>query len=1010
MNMVESAVVTPLIARENELSCLARAFDEARRGRTTAVFVSGESGVGKTRLATEMTSGIGHDDAILLSGAAIELVEAPPFWPVVDALRKLLRGPAGKWAADLLAPWNEQLDAVLMRPGPRHAHDEPGPGLPIVELLFQVLACLAGQAPLVLLIEDLHWADRSTRDLIVYLLANLIDEPILLLATYRTDGLSAGHPLRFLLPELRRDRRIRFLDLQPLDRSAVRTMVSHAFGEAVNPELTDLVWSRSEGNAFAVEETIRALQDGTGAAVPTTLRELVLNRLERLPLAAAKIVRAVAVAGEPVSHQALAVVVDMPENELIDGLRAAIDAFVLSVDSSSKSYRLRHSLMTEVVSSELFPGERIHLHRRYGETFSRLGDATGARSAARLAHHWEQAGEQARAFAATVEAATDAERLHGFADAYRLWRRALALYGHQEPSAGFPSREEILELAAEAAHLAGEHDEAASCLQDRLSMAPVLAVRDRAVLHHRLGRYLIAGGRSRRAAEAYERAAALLPGDATASDRAALMAGHAEALLAAGRYGRARVQAERALDLIREARAPVEQARLLATLGFSVAYLENPVAGLDAMTQSLRIAEGSGRASDVGQASLHLAELLSGPLNELAEGIEIARSGVERMAELGMGRTYGAALLAVAAKALFRLGRWAEADQAVADGLGRRPTGAQAIELRLARARLLVGRGEIDEAERDLEVIEMLSAEATGPRYRAPLLTLRAGLEMWRGRPDLALRMTIAGLDAVTAESDDIWVIAPLVWHGLRAEADAAALSFTGPTESPTFRRLLDCRKDLARRAASAAPAVRAVVNGYVKLSLAEETRIAGAPDPDIWHECAAIWESHQNPYPTAYAKFREADALLSIRSLAAGAAAALLKAHDIARQLGARPFLEQIEDLAMRARIPIPDRDAALSPAPPDEVIAHPSVDSAVRDKASADVPPCFDRLTAREFDVLGELAEGRTNRQIANRLFISEKTVSVHISHILAKLGVRTRVQAIAVLHRSRQAERVS
>jgi predicted ATPase/DNA-binding NarL/FixJ family response regulator len=998
----------PFIGRDNEMSFLTAAFEDARQGKTIIAVAGGESGVGKTRLVTEFASVAAGYDAIVLSGAAIDLADAPPFWPVTDAMRKLLRDPAHDWVGRLLASWGEQLDRILMRPGSGAWNERDSAGLPAIEVLFQVVAGLADRAPVVLVVEDLQWADRSTRDLIVYLLANVVDEPILVLATYRSDALAVGHPLRSLLPEFRRDRRVRFLEVMPLDHAAVADIAADAFGSPADRELIELIWTRSEGNAFAVEETIRAVKSGDNA-VPLTLRQLVLSRLEALPAEVGQIARAVAVSGVPVSHQLLAALVDLAETELIDGLRAAIEASVLAVDATGQGYALRHSLMTDVIVDDLLPGERIRLHRRIAAALSRcsgVSEVVDGHIVARQAHHWEQAGNYAQAFTAAVEAAVEAEQVFGFAEAHRLWRRALNLHGRLGSVVAKPDRAVLLTRAAEAAHLHGEHDEAAQYLTELLAQGPRQETLDEALVLQRLGRYLLAGGRSRRAVEAYERAAAVLPGDAAAADWAAQMAGHADALLLAGEYVRSRAEAERALDLARGAGANDVRARLLATLGFSLAYLESPAAGLDAMTQGLRLAEESGQPGDIGQAFVQVAELLSGPLNELAEGVEWCRRGADRMNALGLGRTYGVTLLTLAANALFRLGKWEDAAQAVDDALSLRPTGTQSIELRLARCRLLLGRGELDEAERDLDAIDLLSAETAGSRYRVPLLTLQAGLEMWRGRPDLARQTVCAGLRTAAAGSDDVWVIAPLVWHGMRAEAELAERHCTRVTTTPELRQLRDSMRHLTEQAANAAPPVQDVVTGFLTLCAAEDSRLAGAPDPDAWRASVAIWERHRQPYQAAYAQFRLADALLSYRSRAAGAAAALARAHAAACSLGARPLLDQIEDLAARARITLQDHEATPrtgAQAPDPASGRHPTnLASATPDSDS--LPSPLQELTARELDVLTELAAGLTNRQIAGRLFISEKTVSVHISHILAKLGVRTRVQAIAAVHRLR------
>ncbi|MFN2496301.1 MAG: AAA family ATPase [Pseudonocardiaceae bacterium] len=995
--MAGCALLSPIVGRGDDLDWLAQIWLTVQQGHAGAVLLSGESGVGKTRLVQELARRVGAEDAIVLAGDAIDLGEEPPCWPVVSALRHFLRPAGRRWARELLNPWMPELTRLLEPLHPSREVQLPEDRSRTLELVYRVIAELATRAPVLLVVEDLQWAGRSTRDMLTYLLANLTDEPVLIVGTFQTDALRPDHPLRTFLATVRSHRRVQLRRVCPLTRDAVAAIVAATLpGDGA---LIDLVWQRCEGNAFIMDQTLRAAQDGEPTTIPLTLRELVLDRVAVLPPAAQHVARVLALAEGPVSHPLLTRVVDLPEPELLGVLRTAADAAVIVVDPVGDGYRLRHGLMKDVLEAELLPGERLDLHRRYGAALAQLAPAGDLAMTVSLAHHWYLSGDVNKALSAVVTAARAAERMRGFAEAHRQWMRAVELIKRRpavEP-AEF-THDELYERAAETAHLAGEHDRAVAVLQNCLQVLEDPGGLRIAMLTALLGRYLLAAGRSAEAVQAYQRATALLPVGAAQQQRASVFGGLAHAVLQTGGFGASRQQAEHALALAKQAGALPEQAQVLATLGFSLGYLENPDAGLAALAESLRIAEQTSRPAEVGQAYQNWAELLSGPLNELAEGVEIARRGVERMAALGLSRTVGVKLLAMAANGLFRLGRWDEATSAIEEAWALRPSGAEALDVRLARCRLLIGRGHFDAAEEDLEAVETLSMTTVGPRYRTPLLTLRAGLEMWRGRPEVARRLVRQGLEAVEQTGGDIWLLAPLVWHGLRAEAEVAALAPGRPTDD--LERLRGHMQHLAARADDAVPAVRASVCAYLELCEAEESRAAGRSAPKAWARAAAAWEAHHHPYPAAYARLRHAEALFARRARSTTAAQALRAAYRTARALDARPFLAEITDLAVRARVDLVDtaHPERSTPGP----IPAPRRARAARQVTAA--VPELAGLTPRELEVLAELAKGRTNREIAERLFISEKTVSVHVSHILNKIGARTRVQASAILHRVR------
>ncbi|MFF5073306.1 helix-turn-helix transcriptional regulator [Micromonospora olivasterospora] len=982
--MVSDVDAAPLVGRADQVAALRSALlDGGGSGQTSAVFVTGESGVGKTRLLREVGEALRGSGALVLTGACLDIGDASPLHPLLAALRR--------FDAELTAANARTSSAVrgLLRMFGDETAGPDGAGA-LLERVSRGLHLIAEGRPLVLVLDDLQWVDRSTRQLLLYLLAGLGDLQLSVLAAVRAESLQGAHPLRRVLTELRRLRSVRVLDLAPLGRADTEQLAAAIVGAPLAPEAAESVWQRSGGNPFVVEELARDLRDGR-EGLSDTVREVFLARVDALPQPAHAVVHAVAAGVEPVAHWLLAEVTGLPERELIDAVRGAVAHRLLVGDDDG--YRLRHRLVAEVLAHELLPAERSALHRRYAEA---LTSAPAELHHARLAHHWRLAGEPARALPAAMAAAREAARLHGFAEAHRHWSVALQLAeagargaapstsgpspdGVRGPASSVVDRGELLRHAAEAAHHCGEHARALALLEE---LAAAEDAPPACPLHIRRARYLAAAGRSAPAEAEYR--LALAAADCTPAQRATAAARLAELLLHLGRYADAGDLARQALRLAADVPDSVSEVVLAsAALGFSEAYLEDPDAGLAVMRRALDTAERAGRPEDVACAYLHLAELLTGPLNILEEGVVVARRGAERVAELGLGRTYETRLLAIATNGLFRVGQWAEAEKVVAAALRHRPSGADAVELLLARCRLSVGYGDVAAADRDLEAVATVLAGG-GARHVIPLLTLRAGLAMWQGRHDLARQAVQRGL--TESRSDDMGILAALVWHGLRAEAEAHA-SRTVPVDETAVRRLRGAAERVARRSEHAARPVRDVVDGFLALCDAEVSRLDGS-DPALWARSVAEWDRRNHPYPAAYSRLRQAEALLARRSRTATAGRLLRQAYRMAQGLGAVPLSSEIRTLAGRARVPLeePGRPAGSRSAPG----ARPADDELAV-------------LTAREREVLAAVAEGLTNREIGQRLFISERTIGVHVSHIFDKLQVRTRVQASAIYLRS-------
>jgi DNA-binding NarL/FixJ family response regulator/tetratricopeptide (TPR) repeat protein len=903
------------ISREAELS---RLREVIAGGIPRTVIVGGDAGVGKTRLLREALAGI---EARVLSGGCVDVAEdSLPYAPFAEALRGV---------ADELEPHDaESLSATGQ-----------------ARMYERLLRRLGEEAPLVLAIEDLHWADRSTRDLLRFLARNLRDERIAIVATYRADDVHRGHPLRPLLAELERGGWVQRLHLRPFTRTEVAEQIAGIIGEPPAPAFVTEVFERAEGNAFCVEQLVATAREGR-SELPTLLQDILHARFERLSPPAQRLLGMVAAGGPRVREALIAAACDLDDDERAASLREAVDHQILAVEGDS--YVFRHALLREAAYAQLLPGERHRVHAAYGA-------AGGA--PAELARHWHAAGEDEPALAASVAAAAEAERRHGYAEASAHYARALEVWPRVDgpATAAGVSRMALLRRAAEATNLAGESTRAATLIRSALEeIDPGLVPDVAGELHERLGRYLWAAGASEDATVAYEEAVRLVPATPPSRARARVLGAWGQALMLLARYDESRLHCEEAIAIARSVGARREEGHALNTLGVDLACLGDPDGAVSHLKEARAIAEEVRDLDDLARAYLNLAEILAAPLDRLEEAVDLARDGVALCEEVGLDCDYGVSLRAIAAGALFELGRWDEAEAVVAASAERGPIECAAIDFHLAGAKVAAGRGPLDAAERHLAAVGELMTNTRDPQYTGPFAARSAELALWRRRPQDALVEALDGL----GRTDDCWYSAPLVWLGIRAAADLGDVA--------AGERLA------ARAHACGSP----VLDAYAASCAAEATRLARSPDPEAFVAAAAAWDRARRPYPAAYCRFREAEALVEQRRRRE-AAKALSAARAVAQHLGADPLLAEIDLLAQRGRI-------ALAPA------------------AEASPAPGPAGLTARELEVLALVARGLTNRDVGEALFVTEKTASAHVSSILSKLSVRSRVEAAAAAHR--------
>ena len=779
------------VGRRAELGRLEAAFAYASGGDPVTLCVGGEAGVGKTRLVTRFAGQVRGSGGQVLLGGCIELGEGSlPYAPVVEALRGLGRGLEPAVLDELVGPGRPLLARLLPELG--QGEESTSAGLAVgssaqarlFEAFLALLERLADRSPIVLVVEDLHWADRSTLDLLTFLVRNL-RAALLLVLTYRTDELHRRHPLRPFLAGLDRSGRAERLEVDRFDRVDLADLLAGILGTRPDDELVEGIYRRSEGNAFFAEELLATTHQGNGRSLPPSLENVLLSRVQVLPEDAQATLRIVAAASGRVEHELLAAVSELPEADLLAALRAAVAHQVLVPDPATETYAFRHALTQEALYAELLPGERARLHAAFARVLTErpdLAEPNRLAAPARLAYHWVRAHDPARALPAAVEAGLQSEAAYGFADAQRHFETALELWDQvadAEQRLGL-DHAAVLQHAAESAYLAGDPNRAITLTQ--AALVDVEAAKDpvrAGLLHGRLGGYLRATGGEGAFAE-YEAAVRLVPASPPLAERAQVLAAFGEALIGQGHYRESRDLCEEAIAIAGQIGALAEEGDARKALGVDLAFLGDLKAGVGQLSEARRIAEAVGKVDEVARAFATLSGLLEA-FGELEAATAVALEGAELAASQGLGRWHSPFLTATAARALFALGRWDDAEvllHRAADRVAPELAAAR-VYIHTARSQLDLARGLAASAAEHLAVArEAYAQTVTQPWFATPLFTATAELAMLEGRLGDADAAVAEGLRVAGA---DLIFDAPLYALGLRAAADRAELARSPP-------------------------------------------------------------------------------------------------------------------------------------------------------------------------------------------------------------------------------------
>ncbi|HEY4190140.1 MAG TPA: LuxR C-terminal-related transcriptional regulator [Candidatus Limnocylindrales bacterium] len=1043
------------VGREAAFAQLATVLDDAAHGRTGTLLLEGTAGIGVTRFLDEAIGRIGalHDPMTVLRATAWPAHSDEPYGPIIRAVGPTLLALPDDSLPDLVGPSTSEVVRLLPALGPRLAAigartDDGGQTGPerrqarTLESILGLLGRLGERRPVVLVLEDLHLADAATRALVTFLARVSRDQRLAIVGTHQPDVVARDDSWSTDLAAILAGSRPERLALGPLDRDELALLIEGIEGERASASLLLLVAERSGGLPLVAEELLAARRELPSASLTGSFEELVIARMAVRSQECRRVLRLLALAERPLTSAQLAAVAaafdldtQRPAPRSVTGPRAGVgvldqDLWAGRTEALANGFLVerddavgfRHDSIGKAVTWDLLPIARTRYHAALAMSLD------GPSSA--IAAHWLGAFDPVSARAAAIDAAAAASARHAAADELAALELALSLPERPPTTAGRrrstpgPDLVELQERASEAAFAVGRMSRATAYLES--AIGGLDGRRDRirlGLLYERLAHIRRAAGDPAGAMHAARRAVELVPREPS-PERATVVAALAQLQMLDGIFSEAQRLAREAMKVARacDPVARSQEVHALTTLAVALAWGSDPAASLELLRQ----AEAGARELDDPDALFRVRANLTTVLDLMSrrtEAVEVAYAGIEDARRAGLEAVYGNFLAGNVADTLFLLGRWSEARELAGRAMRWLPVGVVylASVLQLAIVEIETDAGE--EATRLLGQTILEFDAVREPQLAGPYYLAAASFALWRGDIADASRSVERGWASVRATEE--WLLVARM-ASMVAEVDAAAAVDArehrqlAPLAAARQRTtaVLDTATSLVRAAGAPSSAgSRRVADASLATGRAFQRRIEGEDDPAIWRRVARDWVALEAPYDAALARWREAEAMLGSgagRTGRSDARAPLLDAAELGLRLGAKPLLRELRELAGRARIVLPPEVDVLLESRPAAQLVPVMVEAGPGDRENGhsdlvrviagEPAPASRRtdtfgLSGREREVLALVAQGRTNREIGERLFISQKTVGVHVGNILSKLEVSGRVEAAAV-----------